>query len=291
MAEKTIQPVPVEADEAALASLGWTAQDVRARLVTETRGGAVMQRVAVAGAVRFRATEWTEHFSESGYAPRVLLTLNRRGGTSLPRYGQAVAALADIAAKRPIRFTETSEPWNASVPIAPDELEVRVTGYDLDRIGCSFGLPGARIAALPVTVRDESSWPSLRVKTEASAEVTRDRYDDQLCVRIGGVVELGSVGELLADRAEHEQGPFDRLHTIPELAVPGFVVEITDDSDFLLAKRTIEFGGVIRVEETMGAPHRPPRFMAGFRTGSASRAGTPAQVLVRVLDAADIRSI
>ena len=111
-------------------------------------------------------------------------------------------------------------------------------------------------------------------------------HGDVLRVHAEGVVELGTVEQLLADRVVQEHGRFGRSSEVPP-PVPGFVIEVCDDSDFLLVKRTIHFDGAITVEKTM----RAPRFVAGFRTNSIAYAGTAAQVLLRVLDAADIRSL
>ncbi|MBG0568176.1 hypothetical protein [Actinoplanes aureus] len=292
VAEKTIESVRVEVDEAALAPLGWTAQDVRARLVTETRsGGMVVQQVAVAGTVRFRTEDWADRFSETRFAPHVLVALNRRGATSLPSFGKVVAERAEVAAKRPIRFTETSHSWIGPARVTPEQLEVRLTGYDLDSIQHSLSLPADQATALPVTVLDESTWPSLQVKAQATAEITRPDDRELVQVRVEGIVEPGPVEQLLADRETHPVPLLDRLLDVPQVAVPGFVVEVADDSDFLLAKQTIKIGGAITVDEATGGPRRGPRFVADFRTNSASYAGTPAQVTLRILDAAEVRSI
>ncbi|WP_229068790.1 hypothetical protein [Actinoplanes sp. DH11] len=292
MVDKNIEPVAVDVDNLALEPLGWTAHDIRARLVTEQlSAGLVGQRVAVSGTAQFTESAWADRFSGDSAAPQVLLTLNRRGSGLLPSYAKVIAEGATAAARRPIRFTETSETWTGSQPLTADDLEVRVTGYDFDSVPLSFKLPSGAAANLPVTVVDESTWPSLQVKAMAVAEVGQDQFGTELRVDIEGIIELGTVQELLADHAAHPRTPYDRLRDVPRLSVPGLVIEVTDDTDFLLAKRAIRLFGAVTADETTAAPQRAPRFVAGLRVGSAGLAGEPAQVVVRVLDAADLKSI
>jgi hypothetical protein len=161
-------------------------------------------------------------------------------------------------------------------------VPVPVAGYDLDSVQSSFGLDSEQVTALPVTVVDESTWPSLRVTAQVTAQIT----GSELRVHIEGRIEPGSTGELLADLALH--GPTWRDTGATRLRVPGFVVEITDDTDFLLEKRSIDLHGTVTVDD---GERRPARFAAGMRAACGLFAGTPAHVVLRIRDAADVRTL
>jgi hypothetical protein len=232
--------------------------------------------------VRFEASDRNELFSEIGRAPRVLVTLGRRGGAGLASYVPVVAEDVDVAVKRAIRFTETSNVWSGSVPSAPEDLEIGVTGYDLESIrDYEFGLPAGTVTALAVTVLDESTLQSLRVRAQVTAEITHDLHGEYLRVHAEGVVELGPVGQLLADRAVRSVGRFGRISERPSLPVPGFIIEVTDDSDFLLAKRTIRLDGRSRsrrrpVRPVRGRlPDQQPRLRGHTNPGRCAGSWTP----------------
>ncbi|SDS47005.1 hypothetical protein [Actinoplanes derwentensis] len=282
MGDKTVESVEVSVDEDMLAPLGWAIPDVRARLVTKRiLGSNLAQSVSVAGTAQFIAEDWTDRFKGTGRAPHVLVALGCHARKGLSRLSVLIEENAEGAAKRPTRFTETSDMWIVTDPIAAADLTVRITGYDLDRPHQSFGLPEDPHTLLPVTVIDESTRPSMRVHAMASAEITGHGLNEELRLNVDGIIELGSPEELKADR----RAPAARLD------VPGFVVEVTDDSDFLLLKRTIKFDGTIVTDEQAGTPRRSPAFVAGFHTGVGDFAGTAAQVTLRVRDAADIQLI
>ncbi|MBB2947261.1 hypothetical protein FB565_007029 [Actinoplanes lutulentus] len=293
MPESTIEPVTVDVDDLALEPLGWSLQDVRARLVTDAPcHGKVSQRVAVSGTAHFTDTAWTDRFGAvTSRTPHVLVTVTRRGSGLLPSYAKVVAETTAAAARRPVRFTETSEAWQVQEPLTPQDLELRFTGYDFDSVPGTFRLPAGTARPVPVGIVDESTWPSLQIKAMTSAELSRGHFGDRLRINLDGIVELGTVEEILADRERHDVSPLDRFLDVPRVAVPALVLEVTDDTDFLLARHSLALPGTVPADAKAAARRRSPRFVAGWQLSTSSLAGTSAQVTIRIHDAADISLI
>ncbi|MFE5806215.1 hypothetical protein [Streptomyces sp. NPDC056491] len=291
---KTVQPIDVEVDELSLSLLGWQIDEIEARLVTTTYGkNDHFQEVAVSGTARFLGEDWTDRFSGGDHAPVLLLSLGRAGAPTAPGYDRVVIETVKKVSKRPQRFSEKSTSWECKKPLAPEEITLRITALDMEEIDSGLALPSSKYSAVPLEVIDESTHTAVRLAvTTSSAHILRDEYDSRLRVHLAGSAEFGTADQLLAahlaaedwrdeDATLEDECPF----SVP---LPGLVVEILEEGGFLLTKREISLYGSIPVDESGKLPSRRPRWVADAGDDLGEYAGTPARVIVRIVDAEDL---
>lgn len=284
----------VEVDELALALAGWQVEECQARLVTESFGKQDhFQKIAVSGTLRFVPEQWSERFTGSGYVPSPHLVLNRRGGTMAPSFEWVLIETEKKAAKRPLRISRTSSAWECRAPLSPEDLVLGLTAYDLDELDTRFELPQAQALDLPLELLDETTRNSVRVKLDStSAQLLGGGDGGQLRVHLEGTFEYGTAQSLLADYLASEGWP-DDLTTLADACpfavdVPGVVVEVVDETGFLLMQRELDLQGHIPVDAAGKLPGRRPRWAVQTGVDLEDLAGVPARALVRVLDAQDL---
>ncbi|WBB91561.1 hypothetical protein [Verrucosispora sp. WMMC514] len=292
MADKSVESCDVEVDELGLSLLGWQIVDVRARLMTESyRDGTHYQKVTVAGSARFLEEDWSTRFDSGTWAPNLILSLNLRDGEAPPNYERAVMETIEVAAKRPVRFTETSDQWETARRLTPDQLRIRLTAYDFEEIRRDFDLPARKVTPLPVEVIDETTWNSIRLLPTVTAQVWHDEYGDKVRVHAEGMMAFGAAEEMLAERKARRSWGQDATVASEspfEVKGPGFVVEILDDDDFLLEKHEVDLYAKIPVNDQGRTPDRQPRWVANTTDNVEDLAGKPARVVMRILDGDDL---
>ncbi|MEU5400271.1 hypothetical protein ABZ348_13380 [Streptomyces sp. NPDC005963] len=295
MSDKTVQTLGIEIDDLSLSLVGWQIDEVEARLVTKSYGKKDhYQEIAVSGTVRFLPEDWTDRFSGSDYAPPLLMALSRREDSpAAPRYERVVLESVKKVSKRPQRISLKSTSWECKKPLAPEDIALRLTAFDLEEIDSGLNLPPTNVTALPIDVLDETTHESVRLRLNtSSAHILRDAYDKVLRVHLEGSAEFGTARELLADHLAAEDWR-DEDATLEdecpfEVALPGLVVEVLDEAGFLLQKSEVSFYGHIAVTDGAKLPGRQPRWIADVGDDLDEYAGQPARVVVRLVDAEDL---
>ncbi|MGW0186290.1 hypothetical protein ACWDV7_11115 [Streptomyces sp. NPDC003362] len=290
---KKIEELQVEVDELALSLVGWQVDDVRARLVTQSFDDTHFQEIAVSGTARFLAEDWTDRFSRGeadDYPPTLLLGVSPVDRPEAVSYTHALLETIRKAGKRPVRFSHSSDTWECSKPVRPEQIRFQVTSFDLADTNLDLGWPTGKTKPLPVEVIDETAHDAVRLKPAVcDAAVVGKKRDASVQVRLGGFAEFGSAQDLWSVLAATEpwRDEDDREEAF-ETPLPGVVVEVLDDTGFLLDKRDSYLGGFVPVAEGGRLPARQPRWVAQYSFGVHDLAGDPARVVVRLLDAEDL---
>jgi hypothetical protein len=288
--DKQMEPLRVEVDELALSLVGWQVDEVQARLVTKTYGKKDhRQEVSVSGTLRFLSEDWTDRFSGSSYVPSPLLALVRRGGSAAPGLQAAVFETEKKASKRPLRFSHSSRRWECKQPLKPEDLELKLTAYDINEVDSNFELTPEEVIDIPSEVIDDTTRSSVKARVvNATVQILVEDYSDNLRVHLEGVFEYGTAQQLLTDHVEgddwRDSAPTLEKECPFEVDVPQVEVEILDEVGFLLENGSFSIYAHIPVQEGGKLPGRQPRWVAQGNWDVDDMAGTPARVIVRIVD-------
>lgn len=293
--KKTAENLNIFVEELALSLVGWQVEEAQARLITEpTYGDDYEQQIAVSATFRFLSEDWTDRFSDSSYAQEAFLTLNqRRNPAPTSNYRWVVLEKIKKAKKGLIRVSAKTDPWTCSKPLSPEDLDLRLTAYDLDDvsdlyINSKLSLPEPT-SSVEVTVVDETTVPAIRTKVvAASAYLSKGEYKSTITMHAEGIFEFGGPEDLLKcylGESEWDDEDATVVGTAPfEVDVPEIKFEILDESGFLLEDRTCTFSGHIPVDEHGNVPRRQPRWIGRDVIDLDDLPGEPSRVVVRVID-------
>jgi hypothetical protein len=299
MGSRNPEAVDISVDELAMSLVGWQAEDVQARLLTEPHGGdGHRQQLAFSGTFRFLAEDWTDRFKRNdgdSYASEVFLALNRRD-TPAPSSNYRWVVLEKIKnAKRGlVRVSAQSNPWICNARLTAKDLDLRLTSYDLDDVSgvylnSKLELPSRSTTPLEITVVDETSDGGPRPKVAvAHAYLSKWRSDATLTVHTEGTFEFGSAEDLLKtylSRRDWGGRGWTLEDAAPfEVDVPKIKFEILDETGFLLDDRRFMFYGHIPVDEQGNVPGRPARWIGRDVMDISKLPGDPHRVVVRATD-------
>lgn len=299
MGSKKTEVIDISVDELALSLVGWQVEDAQARLVTESHGRTNHeQQLAISTTFRFLSEDWTARFKDSDgddYAPSAFLALNRRDAPApASNYEWVILGKIRKAKKGLIRVSAKTDTWICQAPLAPKDLDLRLTAYDLDYvsdlyINSKLRLPSPTTIPLEIVIVDETSVEGPHAKFGAShAYVSQGDGCKTLTVHTEGTFEFGTAEDLLkayVDRCDYaayestvdDYAPF-------EVDVPEIKFEILDDTGFLLEHRTCTFYGHIPIDDQGNVPRRQPRWIGRHVINIDDLPGDPHRVVVRVTD-------
>lgn len=299
MSSKKTDVVDIRVDELALSLVGWQVEDAQARLITESHDRTDHeQQLAVSATFRFLSEDWTDRFKSSDgddYASSAFLTLNRRDAPApTSNYDWIILGKIRKAKKGLIRVSAKTDTWTCRVPLAPKDLDLRLTAYDFDHvsdlyINSKLSLPSPTTIPLEIIVVDETSVQGPRAKiTAAHAYVSKGHGRTTLTVHTEGAFEFGTAEDLLkAYLDRRDRG--DPRSTVEDYApfevdVPEIRFEILDDTGFLLENRICKLYGHIPVDDQGSVPRRQPRWVGRSVINMDNLPGYPQRVVVRVTD-------
>ncbi|GAA3119014.1 hypothetical protein GCM10010466_07370 [Planomonospora alba] len=286
MAKRTTEALNVEVDDPALSLVGWRIEDIRARLVTIPDGkNNYVQYVDVSGTARFHSEDWLDRFSRSPFVPPIVITFNRRDSVTPPSYKLTTLESIKTAKNTPVRIIESSYPWECKKPYTPHDLDLRITAYDIiQTTGSDFSLPPKKSSILPVEIVDETTLRSVLLKPEnVLAYILRDKYKEELRVHAQGILEFGSVDELLEEDWHNPGLTLNDNHPF-EIEVPKISIDILDDEDFFLETHEVGLYSCIPVNASGKLPSRQPRWTVSTGEDIDTYMGEPARAIVRIVD-------
>lgn len=294
MSEKSVEDVVVEVDEVSLSLLGWEMDRIAARLVTKPDyGGGYTQELVVSGMARFTPEDWSDRFNDGDYAPTLMLCLSRTGAAFPVNYEELVMDTVKKVSKRPQRFSAESHSWETDEPVGAGDITLSVTAFDLEEVQPEFTIPPDKVLPVSLDVVDESSTGPMELKVAtAGAYFYKGSFDIEFRLHLSGFLEFSSAEELLAHYLESEEwlDQNSRLDEVSpfEVRTPGLVVEIMDDTGFLLEQREIDFWSHVPVDDLGRVPRRQPRWLLDIQGTLDDFSGRPEQVVVRITDAEDL---
>ncbi|MFI6518098.1 hypothetical protein ACIBF1_21255 [Spirillospora sp. NPDC050679] len=305
MSGKRFEEVEVEIDERDLAMLGWRAEEVRGRLVVDSRGGGFEHELAVSGTLRFRLDDWHDRFSafdDMAKPPPLVLRISRAAPDSPIDY--ALVALdkrIDQAKTGSTRFSMRSHSWSGKKADSGERLKVGLSAYDF-----GYGLaskpavphPEDGMSPLAVEFADETTREALRMRGAFSKAWVDG---STICVVAEGTCWFAGAEELLttmlADRSvERPKGRWWRKYTASDegafqVRLPAVEIGYLDASGFILDRYEVEFRtpedfypASIPVGEGAAVPRREPQWILQCFKGTENLPGTPARVVVRFVD-------
>lgn len=289
MTDKTVEKLDVEVDELGLSLLGWDVEG-RGRLLTrKSDDNYHAQRVAISVTAKFFPEDWDDRFTRFGdegddaEVPQLLLTLNRSASDLIPGCVELLGYLTNVkeVGESALRLSEKSGTWLTEDPIHADEIELRISAFDLSitRLPAWLLLPPMQPKALPIEIIDETRVLSITThvtsaKADLGLRVTSGIvHKPSIRVRLEGAFEV--LSEQLAESPRTRSGG---------VAVPSMKLEVLDDEGFLLDTEKLDFYCVIPIVAATGAPRRQPRWVVHWEKEFEDYVGEPTHLSIRIQD-------
>lgn len=295
--KKKVTPLEAEIDEVGLSVLGWEISNFQARLVTKDYGGGdVLYEAAASAQVRFHPDDWevrynASNLSESDYLSPIVWQLRSRSRGPLMSYQQLVLALKGKEVRAPKMVSASMDAWEGKGKGErkgnPDDLYVWVGGVDWEEIDGWHSEPAFKWRDVPCDVVDYTTPRGVAIDVKEHSARVRDGEYLEVTVRV--IHPLGSADELLAAAIDSDDyfgdakaSPSDQADFVVQ--APDVVVDVFDDTGFLLESRDLSNYRWVTVGEGGVVPKRNPSFITvpSFRLDDF--AGKPARVLIRIQD-------
>ncbi|GAA1129514.1 hypothetical protein [Nocardioides aquiterrae] len=286
MSKKKVDPIKVEVDEVGLSVLGWEINNFQARLLTNDYGDVAFHEVATSMELRFHPDDWeVRHSGRSDYVPDLIWQIRSRSLGALSPYSWASTIYKPKELRAPKLASETSRTWEERRPHDPNDLYVWVGAYDWTECD-SRAEPSARWQDVEHEFVDHRTLKGVGSEvTEISTRIE----DERLTVTLRMIHPIGSIEDLMTAGHDYEEWAVD-LDRGPEeqdeFEVPGpdVIIQLFDETGFLLDSRENERIGHISVGKGGQRPTRPPSSVTVTNFDLDDLAGKVARIVVRLQD-------